>query len=130
MIGPRETVVARHRERIAGIWLNRRSRTFTGIPSFYGAFANRPFEAISNPETLKQQRIGFNNAIAVQQGLDPADPYLENLVLIRTAEELYSEEPRGVTFLSPTAFRVEIPLPQNVLVGRYEVELALFGEYN
>jgi uncharacterized protein (TIGR02186 family) len=127
VIGPRQTVVARKRERVAGVWINRTSRTFVGIPSFYGVFASRPFDAISDAETLQKQRIGFNYAVAVQQGIDPKDVFLENLVQIRTSEQLYNEQARAVTFLSPTAFRVEIPLPQNVLVGRYEVELALFS---
>jgi uncharacterized protein (TIGR02186 family) len=32
-----------------------------------------------------------------------------------------------VTFISPAAFRVEIPLPQSVLVGNYSVDLKLFS---
>jgi uncharacterized protein (TIGR02186 family) len=125
--GPRQNVVARRKERVAGIWVNSGSRTFAEIPSFLGIFTNRPFAEIANADTLRKQRIGFKNAIFRKQGIDENDPYLTNLVLIRTEEKLFSEQTRGVTFLSPTAFRVDIQLPKSVLVGDYNVELKLFS---
>jgi uncharacterized protein (TIGR02186 family) len=127
VIGPPQTVVARLKKRVIGIWVNKESRTFSDIPSFLGVFANRPLMNIANADTLRIQRIGFKNAVFRQQGVDESDPYLTNLVLIRTKEKLFSEQARGVTFLSPTAFRVDIPLTQSVLVGDYNVELKLFS---
>ena len=61
--GPPQTVMARRKERIAGIWINKGSRTFVDAPSFLGAFANRPFDAIASPDTLRQQKIGLKNAV-------------------------------------------------------------------
>jgi uncharacterized protein (TIGR02186 family) len=33
-----------------------------------------------------------------------------------------------VTFLTPTLFRTEIPLPAEVPIGRYDVEIKLFSD--
>jgi uncharacterized protein (TIGR02186 family) len=127
VVGPRQTVVARRKERMAGIWLNQGSRIFVDIPSFFGVFANRPLEAIANADTLRLYGIGLKNALFMQQGNDENELYLENLIGIRIDEKLYSEQARAVTFISPTAFRVDIPLPKNVLVGPYNIELKLFS---
>lgn len=126
--GPRQSVVIRRKGRVAGVWLNESSRDFTDIPSFLGVFANRPFEQIASPEALRQHRIGLKRALAAESTADQSDPYIGNLIKIRTEEHLYSEQPKGVTFLSPTAFRVDIPLPQSVLIGTYEVEFKVFSD--
>lgn len=126
--GPRQSVVTRRKERVGGVWLNKGSQTFTDIPSFLGVFANRPFEAIASAEALRQHRVGLKRAMFAESTADQNDPYLENLIKIRTEEKLYSEQPKGVTFLSPTAFRVDIPLPQSVLIGKYEVEFKVFSD--
>jgi len=125
--GPRQTVMARRKERVAGIWINKGSRTFADIPSFLGVFANRPFDAIASAGTLRQQGIGFKNAVFVEQNVGESDPYLTNLVDIWIDEKLYKEQAQAVTFLSSTVFRVDIPLPQSALIGDYNVDLKLFS---
>lgn len=124
--GPRQTVLARRKERIAGIWINKGSRTFADVPSFLGAFANRPFNAIASAETQLQQQIGLKNAIFAGRKVEVSDPYLTSLVDIRIGEKLYQEQSNAVSFLSPTAFRMEVSLPQSVLIGDYNVDLKLF----
>jgi uncharacterized protein (TIGR02186 family) len=126
--GPRQSIVARRKERVAGIWVNKGSRMFIDLPSFLGVFANRPLDEIASAEILRAQQIGLKNAILAEQRIDESDPYLANLVEIRTNESMYTQEPRGVTFLAPTAFRVEIPLPQSVMIGEYVVDLKLFAK--
>lgn len=125
--GPRQTVMARRKERVAGIWINKGSRNFADIPSFLGVFANRPFDAIASADTLRQQGIGFKNSVFVEQNVEERDPYLTNLVDIRIDEKLYKEQARGVTFLSSKVFRVDISLPQSALIGDYNVDLKLFS---
>jgi len=126
--GPQQSVVTRRKERVAGVWLNKGSQTFTDIPSFLGVFANRPIDAIASADLLREQRIGLKRALFADSGAPKDDPYLDNLIKIRTEEQLYNEQPKGVTFLSPTAFRVDIPLPQSVLTGDYKVEFRVFSD--
>lgn len=125
--GPRQSVVARRKERVAGVWLNQAGHTFQDIPSFLGIFANRPFDAIASADAPHQHRFGLARALVAETGAHENDPYLANLIKIRTDEKLYAEEPNGVTFLSPTAFRVDIPLPQSVITGDYRVEFKVFS---
>jgi len=127
VIGPRQTVIARRKERVAGVWINRHSRTFANIPSFLGIFSNRRLDEISNAHTLREHKIGLRNTLFVEQYADENDPYLANLVEIRIDEKLFIDGPRSVIFLSPTAFRAEIPLPQSVLIGEYSVAFDIFS---
>ena len=41
---------------------------------------------------------------------------------------LYREVANGVTFLAPTLFRASIPLPAEVQVGTYEVDVRLLTD--
>lgn len=125
--GPSQTVMARRKERVAGLWINVGSRLFSDVPSFLSVAANRPFDAIANEYTLHQQQVGLKNVIFALGKADETDSYLVNLLQIRTAEKLYNEQTNAVTFLSRTAFRADIPIPKDVLIGAYDVDLKLFS---
>jgi uncharacterized protein (TIGR02186 family) len=126
--GPRQTVVARRKARIGGVWINRDSRIFQNVPSFLSLIASRPLNAIASVDVLRRQGIGVKNVL-VASGIPPDDddPYLINLINIRFQQGLFSERSSGVTFFSRTVFRAEIPVPDNVPVGDYEIDLKLFA---
>jgi uncharacterized protein (TIGR02186 family) len=126
--GPRQTLVTRRKERVAGIWINRDSRTFPDLPAFLGVLANRPFDAIAGTDMLRQERIGLRNAVLADSDVDASDPYLANLLSIRIAENRYVEQPRAVTFISATMFRTEFRLPENVPTGAYSIDLILLSD--
>ncbi len=129
--GPPQAVVTRRKGRIGGIWVNQDSRTFRNVPSFLGVNTSRPPEALASQDVLRRQGIGLKYAL-FDAGVPPDgdDPYLVNLVNIRIQQGLFNERATGVTFLSQTAFRTEIPLPDNVPVGDYTVNLKLFQNGN
>ena len=125
--GPRQNVVTRRKGRIIGVWVNQESRTFYNVPSFLGVLASRQLDEIASAEILRRQGIGLKNAL-FDAGVAPDsnDPFLLNFIDIRRQQGLFDERAGGVTFLSRTAFRAEIPLPDNVPIGEYQVDLKLF----
>lgn len=127
VIGPRQPVVARRKERVAGVWINNQSRSFADVPSFLGVYANRPVDQIAAADVLGTDHIGLKRVLFADRDIDEDEPYLTNLLKIRIDKQLYSEQPRGVTFLSPTAFRVDIPLPKSVLTGDYQVGFRVYS---
>lgn len=129
--GPPQTVVTRRKGRVGGIWVNQDSRTFRNVPSFLGVNTTRAPETLASPEVLRRQGIGLKYAL-FDAGVPPDgdDPYLINLVNIRVQQGLFNERAAAVTFLSQTVFRTEIPLPDNVPVGDYAVNLKLFQNGN
>ena len=59
IMGPRQTVVARRKDRMVGVWVNQESRTFHNVPSFLEVRASRPLNEIASPEILRRQGIGY-----------------------------------------------------------------------
>jgi uncharacterized protein (TIGR02186 family) len=125
--GPRQDLLVRRKERVFGIWVNRRSRTFSDVPSFLAVFANRPFDAIASADMLLRHRVGLKHSIFAEKAVDEDDPFAANLIRTRIDESLYIEQPKGVSFVSPAVFRVEIPLPKRALIGAYDVVLKIFA---
>ena len=132
--GPRADMVTRRKERKFGIWINTDSRQFLKVPTYLALFSNRPFDAIASPEVARRQQLGLNNVLLTQRvGPDyadvvPNDPFRSAFVRLRSQHGLYREATSAVTFLTPTLFRTGIPLPGEVPIGTYDVEIKLFSD--
>jgi uncharacterized protein (TIGR02186 family) len=126
----------RRKGRVLGIWANVDSRTFVNVPIYLAVLSNRPIDAIANAETARRLQIGIDYIQLPQQiGPDIADvvrddPFRMNFVRVKKDHGLYSEETKGVTFLTPTLFRADIPLPPVAPIGNYDVDVKLFADGN
>ncbi|WP_027581409.1 TIGR02186 family protein [Bradyrhizobium sp. Ai1a-2] len=134
VIGPRADMVTRRKERRFGIWINSDYRQFLQVPSYLALFSNRPFDQIASAEVQRRQQLGLNNVLLMQRvGGDyadvvPNDIFRSAFVRLRSERGLYREETSAVTFLTPTLFRTTIPLPAEVPIGTYNVEIKLFTD--
>jgi uncharacterized protein (TIGR02186 family) len=136
VIGPRQNLVTFRKDRVLGIWLNVDSRVFENAPSYLAVLSNRPLDAIANGETLRRQQIGLDNVVLLQQASvnisDSArdDPFRQSFLRIKREHGLYRQVENGITFLTPALFRASIPLPAQVPIGSYEVDVKLFADGN
>ncbi|HUC62103.1 MAG TPA: TIGR02186 family protein [Alphaproteobacteria bacterium] len=127
--GPDEEVVVRHKDRIAGIYINRERMTFPRVPSYYLVASNRPLDQIASPGEFARQEIGLPALHLNPQGAHP--PALDakfRAALIRNKmdEGLYSSGVAKVEFLGARLFRVSVYFPSNVPIGTYQVQVYLF----
>jgi uncharacterized protein (TIGR02186 family) len=132
--GPRQTMVTYRKSRVLGIWVNADSRVFENAPAYLAVLANRPIDAITNTETLRRLQLGLEFFPLPQRAsisiADSArdDPFRVAFMKLRADHGLYREVSNGVTFLTPALFRASIPLPAEVPVGTYEVDVKLFAD--
>ena len=132
--GPKQAIVERRKERVLGIWTNIGARTFVNVPSYLALLANQPFNQIADPETVRQLQLGIDSIVLPQQlgndvgdtGLD--DPFRANFIRLKMQHELYVQRTNGVTLLTPTVFRAEIPLPAQAPIGNYDVDIKAFAD--
>ena len=132
--GPRQTTITFRKERMLGIWVNADSRVFEDAPAYLAVLSNRPLDAIASTETLRRLQLGLDNISLPQRasiniaaaGSD--DPFRLAFIKIKSDHGLYREVSNGVTFLAPALFRASIPLPAEVLVGTYEVDVRLIAD--
>jgi uncharacterized protein (TIGR02186 family) len=135
VVGPRQDMVVRRKERMLGIWTNVDARAFDNVPSYLAVLSNRPFESVADQETQQRLQIGLENMVAArpQDGQGGAvavprdDPFFAQFIRLKTEQALYLERTNGVTFLTPTVFRAAIPLPAHAPVGNYDVDLKVFA---
>lgn len=131
--GPRADMVTRRKERWLGIWVNADARQFIQVPTYLAVFSNHPVDEIAPPDVRRRQQLGLNDVLLPQRiGPDVAnvvasDPFRSAFVRLRTEHGLYREQPRAVTFLTPTLFRTGIPLPAEVAIGTYDIDIKLFA---
>ncbi|MDO8875038.1 MAG: TIGR02186 family protein [Pseudolabrys sp.] len=132
--GPRQTLRTRRKDRVLGIWVNVEARQFVQVPSYLAILSNRPIGDITNAETARRLQLGLNNFLLPQRiGPDTADtvrddPFRVAFVKLETQHGLYRESPTDVTFLTPTVFRVAIPIPSNAPTGSYGIDVQLFAD--
>jgi len=128
--GPHQDVVTRHKERVIGIWVDARTRTFFDVPAYLAVLSNRSLEAIAGPDTLQRLQVGIARTPLLSNA--PDDPRTEafRTAFLRLNREqgLYREEANAVTFLTPSLFRTAIELPANAPIGNYEVDVKLFAD--
>ncbi|MCB1474786.1 MAG: TIGR02186 family protein [Rhodobiaceae bacterium] len=128
--GPKENIVTRKRERVAGIWVNRSSVRYYGVPSLYIVSSTRPLEDIASPGVLARESLGLANAAG--QTLSRASEadlaqFREATIRLKEKEGLYVQETGKVAMIGGTLFRTRIDLPANMRTGHYEATVYLFS---
>jgi len=132
--GPKQTLVARKKERVLGIWTNMDSRTFVDVPSYLAVLSTQPFEQFTTADMIRQQRLGIDDILLPERvGPDIGDPgrgdvFRTELVRLKTQHRLYVQKTNGVTLLTPTVFRTEITLPAEAQIGNYDVDIKVFAD--
>ena len=133
--GTPQSLVARRKSRVAGIWINTQSLTFESVPSYYAIASTRPLDEFADPIVLRDNDIGFERVRMTpvrgwETGITTADLQLFKAAAIRLKQKdgLYTRSEFGVTFVGTHLFRATIDLPANVPVGPLKTRIYLVRE--
>jgi len=129
--GPKENIVTRRKDRTAGIWMNRESVEFKGVPSFYRV-ASTVEGGVDLPRSaLRRHQIGLENIRMRTNDIVTRETYeifAEALIRNKVAQGLYSPEPGTVERRGRQLFRASVLIPANVPVGTFAVETLLIRD--
>ncbi len=127
--GPEHDAVVRRKSRVAGIWLNTRDMTFTGVPSFYAVYSNRPLDEIAPPPMQTLHQVGLADlrlgAAEKNRSMDEIADFRAALIRDRQRERLFAEGVGQISFLGDRLFRATLRFPANLPTGDYHVEILL-----
>ncbi len=129
--GPRQPVVVRHKNRVAGIWVNAESRTFVGLPEYYRVAATRALDEIAPRTVLARYQIGERNLdFQLASGEPTADfrRFRDALLREKAGQTLYGGDTGNVYVIGGRLFRTTVSFPSSVPTGLYQVEIYLFRD--
>lgn len=130
--GPSQNVAVRRKDRVAGVWINRASKTVLAMPSFYALRTSVPLDEIGDVTLLRRNFLGAANlGFVYRDSLMINDPdgeeFRQAFLRLKTEGGLYSEAVT-VDFLGEQVFRATIALPANTPVGTYRAEVRVFSD--
>jgi uncharacterized protein (TIGR02186 family) len=130
LTGPLRPMVARRKERVAGIWINRTAYDLPRVPSFLAIATTAPMSDVAGNPVRARQGLGFD--MLPTRGVPDALPPVRTefdaaFVRLMQKEGLFSLEEGSVQFLSSQLFRAPITLPSNVPIGWYTATVYLFS---
>jgi len=123
--GPTEEIRLREKERVLGIWVNADSATYRSVPSFYAIASSHPISDIVDQRTAAIFELGLPYLQLSPTGsIDPEEQarFAAGLVDLREREGLYAQYDSGVTVSEGVLYRARLPIPSNVIPGRYVAE--------
>lgn len=112
------------KERVFGIWVNRRSVTFEFVPGFYMLAASKNINELMDPEVLRQKRISLASIIGrpiedIEEG--ELEYWRQALVRNMQRQGRWVSEVSDVDFVGDHLFQARLNFPANAPIGSYEV---------
>lgn len=126
--GPAEPITIRKKERIAGIWINRRAARFETVPSYYAVAGSAPIDKLVDDWTATVYELDVNTlqlSPASGNSSDEITDFEKGLIDLRRRAGLFIESEHGVEISEGVLYRARLPLPARTPVGTYTAQTFL-----
>lgn len=130
--GPQENYTVRKKERVLGVWVNRRYISFKEAPEFYAIASSRPFENLNHANLMRQLRIGPNTLLHVEEKSSRKlndDEFKKAFLDFQSKQGLYGK-PKELQFMGESLFKTTIEFPDTIPYGNYHAEIYLLQNDN
>jgi uncharacterized protein (TIGR02186 family) len=131
--GPEREMTVWRKGKVAGIWVNAESMTFSNVPSFYAVAASQPLDDALLPDTAALYRIGTANLKLESKPAttgERARRFAQALIEEQQRVGLIGVEIGKISFLGERLFRATISFPTNVPTGTYLVQVFLARDHD
>lgn len=125
--GPVADVEVLRKERVAGIWINRKGLGFQNVPAVYIMASSKPLAELLPDDQRAFYQMGIEHVRMVPVAPDDSDlkVFLDALVRAKTVSGLFSDQPARILFIGERLFRVNLRVPSTVPTGTYLAEVYL-----
>lgn len=125
--GPVADVEVLRKERVGGIWINRKGLGFQNVPAVYMLASSKPLEELLPDDQRAFYQMGIENVQMVPVSPDDSDLNLftEALIRAKQASGLFTDQPARILFIGDRLFRVNLRVPSTVPTGTYLAEVYL-----
>lgn len=125
--GPTADVDVLRKERVGGVWINRKALGFQSVPAVYMLAVSKPLEELLPVDQRGYYQMGIENIRMIP--VDPGDPdsktFTTALVQSKQKNGLFSDSPARILFIGDRLFRVNLRVPSTVPTGTYLAEVYL-----
>lgn len=129
--GPKRAMLARRKERVLGIWINRSGRFYPDVPTFHAVASTLPVNTVTRPDEALHQHLALADLRfgGKSEGADvAAADFHEAVIRLQKQRGVYTEYPTSVAFLGDHLFATTIPIPAEVPVGQYEARIYAYAD--
>lgn len=125
--GPVADVDVRRKERIGGVWINRKSLGFQNVPAVYILASSKPLDSLLPADQRAYYQMGIEDMriVPVSPGDGELDAFASALVRAKKESGLFSDQPARILFIGERLFRVNLRVPSTVPTGTYLAEVYL-----
>lgn len=125
--GPVADVEVLRKERVAGIWINRKGLGFQNVPAVYVMASSKPLGELLPDDQRAFYQMGIDNVQMVPVAPDDTDlkTFSEALIRAKQNSGLFSDQPARILFIGDRLFRVNLRVPSTVPTGTYLAEVYL-----
>lgn len=126
--GPPVPHTLRHKEKVAGIWINTTSVELNSAPSFYAVVTTGALDEILRHTDDLRYKISLDHVVkdvGMTSATDRPELFIKALERLRSETGNFQISEGRVQFLQETLFRADIMLPANLIEGNYRIRIFL-----
>jgi uncharacterized protein (TIGR02186 family) len=129
--GPMRDFLVQKKEKLLGIWVNKKRVEFQQTPSFYGIYSDLPIDHITAPSVIQRfqfslQNLDFN--FSRKWATEKRDLFKQAFIEDKQKNKLYHQEEGSVHFIASNLFRLKLNFPSNVPTGVYAIDTYLIRD--
>lgn len=128
--GPMQDYTVRRKERVAGMWVNRKYIRYKGLPDFYAIASSKPLAELQHPKLAELLKIGESHLFEIEKKASRKLKSIEfeRALLKHKAQKQLYHTSGELSFMGDTLFKTVFTFPDTITKGNYTAEVYLLKD--